>query len=390
MPLFDQFQRVENRAKRQNEGTFDYLNISAGRAVGAMRDLLEGWYDNLPPGAQPDIRGRFRNGNQSQHEGAFLELFWHQTLRCLGYRVEIHPDIRKVETAPDFLAHRGGCPRFYLEATTAMPPGDPAAARRIAEMHDTLNRTDSPDFFLEMQYRGNPEGNVRGRALRDKLEEWVRCLNYDEIRRVYDHREYASLPTFNWSEDSLTLTFTPIPKGPENRGRPGIRTIGIDMRNEIRPILTEEDIRSALEGKASKYGEPDLPLIVAINVMDDFCDDDAVWVASMGFVPCVGANARWQDMCNRAPEAGWRGPNGPRNTAVSAMVVTHQLSPSNIRGHVARLVHNPWAANPLPADSLPLVQYTIQLPGGEMNVCQETSPAEILGIPDPWPIAEVE
>ena len=65
-----------------------------------------------------------------------------------------------VATNPDFLASRDGVPEFYLEATLAMPPVDPGADRRLAELHDTLDRMDSPDFFLEIQYRGTPEGNI--------------------------------------------------------------------------------------------------------------------------------------------------------------------------------------------------------------------------------------
>ena len=84
--------------------------------------------------------------------------------------VEIHPTVANVTANLDFLIKRDGVPQFYLEATLAMPAWDPAAGRRLAELHDTLDRMNSPDYFLEFEYRGSPEGNIRGRALRERLE----------------------------------------------------------------------------------------------------------------------------------------------------------------------------------------------------------------------------
>jgi hypothetical protein len=74
-----------------------------------------------------------------------------------------------VATNPDFLAGRVGVSPFYLEVTLAMPPGDAAAGRRLAALHDTLDRMDSPDYFLEFEYRGNAVDNIHGRELRERL-----------------------------------------------------------------------------------------------------------------------------------------------------------------------------------------------------------------------------
>ena len=91
-----------------------------------------------------------------------------------------------VATNPDFLARRYGVSQFYLEATLAMPPGDAAADRRLATLHDTLDRMDSPDYFLEFEYRGSLGGNIRGRVLRERLEGWLRQLNFAEISSSWE------------------------------------------------------------------------------------------------------------------------------------------------------------------------------------------------------------
>src|SRR5690242_6834994 len=91
MPLFDQIVRAERRARRQNEGSFDYMNTSARPGVAAIRELLEVWFERLPESAKADIRARFRSRDEVQHQSAWFELFWHGLLRCSGYDVEVHP-----------------------------------------------------------------------------------------------------------------------------------------------------------------------------------------------------------------------------------------------------------------------------------------------------------
>jgi hypothetical protein len=390
MALFEDFVRTNARPRRQNESRFEYLNTSARPGICAIRDLLETWFDHLPCGAQADISGRLRSREDVQHQSAFFELFWHELLRSSGYQITIHPSMTDVARNPDFLARRYGASQFYLEATLAMPPGDAAADRRLAELHDTLDRMDSPDYFLEFEYRGSAVGNIRGRELRERLEGWLRQLNFVEISRLRQGQEYGAAPTFTWSEQGLSLTFTPIPKGPQFRGQQGARPIGVVMPMEMRELRTHDDIRTPIEGKATKYGALELPLVVAVNIMDDFCEDLDVWNALFGeeqFVAIRQADGRWQNEWGpRVPNGAWRGRSGPRNTVVSAVVVTHQLSPSNLRTHAVELIHNPWATHPFPAESLNLVQRTVDVTDGHIHRRDGPGAADILAIPEPWPV----
>jgi hypothetical protein len=390
MPLFDQIVRVERRARRQNESGFDYMNSSACPGICAIRDLLEQWFERLPDNAKADIGARLRSRDEVQHQSAWFELLWYELLRCSGYEVEVHPAVPGVTTNPDFLGKSNGVFRFYLEATLAMPPGDPGADRRLAELHDTLDRMNSPDYFLEFQYRGTVEGNIRGRALRDRLEQWLQELNLEQISRSYHEQNYGVIPTFTWSEQGLSLTFTPIPKGPETSGQPGARPLAAVMPIEMRMLRTDDDIRAAVEGKATKYGALELPLVVAVNILDDFCDDIDISNALFGeeqLVDIRQADGQWRhEWGPRVPNGAWRGRSGPRNTLVSTVVITHQLSPSNLRTHAVELIHNPWAARPLLAGSLQLPQRTVDVRSGQICRQDGISAADILGIPEPWPV----
>jgi hypothetical protein len=393
VPLFDEMVRREMRPRRENEGGFDYMNTSARPGIAAVRDLLEAWFDHLPDAAKADVRARFRSRDDIQHKGASYELFWHELLRASGYEVEVHPELVNVPTNPDFLA-RGidQIPKFYLEATLTMRPGNASGDRRLAELQDTLNRMNSPDYFLDVEYRGTPMNNIRGRIIRERLEEWLGHLDFDQISRLYGDQNYDAVPRFAWEEEHLLLTFRPIPKGPQFRGQPGARPVGMvmPMDMELRELRTHDDIRAAVEGKATKYGELDLPFVVAVNVLDDFCDDQDIRNALFGEEQVVAVrqpDGQWRhEWGRRVPNGVWYGRNGPRNRSVSAVVVTHQLTPTTLRTRTAEIVHNPWATRPLPEACLGLPHFSVSLPDGHIQRIQGRSPGDILAVPNPWPI----
>ena len=60
----------------------------------------------------------------------------------------------------------------------------------------------SPDYFLTFEYRGSSEGNLRGRALRERLERWLLQLDFEEIPRLYQDQNGGAIPTFSWPEQA--------------------------------------------------------------------------------------------------------------------------------------------------------------------------------------------
>ncbi len=391
MSLFDELRRVETRPKRQNEASFDYLNGSARPGIAAIRLLFEDWFERLPDSGKADLRARFRKGEEVSHHGAFFELFCNELLRRSGYEVEVHPTLPNRKT-PDFLVSRACVPQFYFEATLAAnSEADQAAERRIAELHDTLDRMDSPDYFLDMEYEGTPEDNVDGRALRGALGRWLGTLDFNDVVRLSQDGRYQELPRLDWALGEFSLTFRPIPKSPELRGQPGARPVGVVMPGAMRALNTHDAIRTAIERKAAKYRNLDCPLLVAVNVMDDFCDDDDIYDALFGEQQVVARRQRdggWTHEQARIPNGAWHGRRGARNVGVSAAIIVHQLVPTTLRVAQVEVIHNPWSAHPLAADLLPLVQRSVRLPGGQIDRRPGTSAADVLGIPKPWPIPD--
>jgi hypothetical protein len=242
-----------------------------------------------------------------------------------------------------------------------------------------------------MEYRGSPDANVRGRQLRERLENWLRGLDFEEVAKLYEDQDFDSVPTFSFSEGGLSIIFTPMPKGPNNRGRPEVRTIGTTGPMEAGWVHTHDDIKSALEGKAKKYGTPTLPLVVAVNVMSDFCDQIDLANALFGeeqFTCYQSPDGEWHERPSRKPNGVWFGRYGPRNNVVSAALITNQLLPSTLRSHGIDLLHNPWATNPLALDAFPISQRTVSVTDGKINRVGGILASDVLSIPAPWPVPD--
>jgi hypothetical protein len=391
MSLFDDLMRVETRPKRQNEASFDYLNRSARPGIAAIRFLFEDWFARLPDFGKANLRARFRKREEVSHQGAFFELFCHELLRRSSYEVELHPTLANGK-APDFLVCRACVPQFYFEATLAAnSEADQAAERRIAVLHDTLDRMDSPDYFLDMEYEGTPEDNIDGHALRGALRRWLGTLDFNGVVRLSRDGRYQELPRLNWRLGEFLLTFRPVPKSPQFRDQPGARSVGIVMPGTMRTLHTHDAIRAAIDRKAAKYKNLDCPLVVAVNVMDDFCDDDDIYNALFGERQVVARRQRdggWSHEESRIPNGAWRGRRGARSVGVSATIIVHQLVPTTLRVTQIEVIHNPWSAHPLATDLFSLPQRSVRLPGGQIDRRPGTTSADVMGIPEPWPVPD--
>lgn len=260
-------------------------------------------------------------------------------------------------------------------------------------MLHTINRMDCPDFYVEVVYRGSPRENIAGRRIRDELERWLRGISFEEVRSQYEAGDFAAAPSRSFEEQGVLLTFTPIPRGPGSRGNPEVRPIGVVAPEGFHELRSHDDIRAAVEGKATKYGPLGLPLVVAVNVMADLCDERDALNGLFGeeiVVASRRAEETWDHRWGlRKPNGAWYGPRGPKNRPASAAALAYHLSPSELRSFRLELFHNPWAERPLSPDALPFRQCEVLLDdGGRVQWRDGTHPADLLGIPERWPIPD--
>jgi hypothetical protein len=213
MALFDDVTRSDQRPARDHEPLFDYYNTSGRRSVDGIRTILETWFQRIPESAKTELRARFRSHTDSQHQSAFLEIYLHELLWCMGFPVTPHPNLPgDVRTHPDFIVLLGAMPCFYLEATLALPSGNETAENaRIAQVYDTLNAMESPNFFLAIRLRGAPAIPPPERVCA-ATSRWLSGLDPEILRQTLDTVGLDALPSYGWSHDGWDLSFLPIAK----------------------------------------------------------------------------------------------------------------------------------------------------------------------------------
>ncbi len=395
MLLFDDVVRTQLRARRETEPSFDYLNHSARPAVLAFREMAERWFQHFPDAGKADLRARFRSPIEIQHQGAFLELYIHELLARSGYALEVHPSVAGTDARPDFLARTDDRARFYVESTLAGVPSseEQAAAARIAQVYDSLNAMDSPNFFLEVQVHGAPTTPPPSRGLRRELANWLGTLDPDAIGELCQAGRFGELPQLRWVHEGWEVEFRPLPKSAKFRGLPGIRPIGMVVP-QAQWLNTHGDLKEAVEKKAKKYGNLGLPFIVAVNVLSLHCDNVDIMNGLFGQETIVVTEMADGTLKTREgarePNGAWMGPQGPRNTLVSGVLVVANLCPWNMGVLTPELFHNPSALNPLETDKWQLPQCVPNLTAGRVHHRGGITAAELLQIPTPWPVPDPE
>lgn len=387
--LFNEMNRDFTGPKLYAESIFDYLNRSARLEYKRIRNLLEQWFEGFSSEVQDELRARIRSKDDRQHLGAFFELYLHELLSKSGFSVEIHPTISNRATHPDFRVLKDGEPLFYLEATlAALSDTDTSAKARENQVYDTLNRMKSPNFFIGVKVHGAPTTNPPGAKMRSFLEDKLSNLDPDVVTKQFEQGGLEALPSWNWKHNDWQITFSPIPKKPEARGKHGVRPIGLQMQ-DVRWLTPHIGIRESIRDKATKYGELDLPYIVAINVIDEFGVDDidisnALFGEEQITIILRGNNVIGQKL-SRKPNGAWYDPNGPQNKRVSAVLIAVNLYPWSIAKIIPILWHNPLANRPLTSDNWLLPQL---IPGLKVNrlVKHDGKIAwQLLGLYPNWP-----
>ena len=392
--LFDEMDRDYTGPALYAEPIFNYLNRCARLECKRIHNLLEQWFKNFPSEFQDELRTRFRSKDDRQHLAAFFELYLHELLSKSGFSVEIHPLVSNKATHPDFKVLKNGKTLFYLEATlAALSDEDTSAKARVNQVYDTLNRMKSPNFFIGVKVHGAPTTNPPGAKMRRFLERKLSNLDPDMIAEQFEQGGFETLPRWEWKHDDWQITFFPIPKKPEARGKPGVCPIGIQMY-DARLITPHIGIKKAIQDKATKYGELDLPYIVAINVMDEFgADDIDISNALFGeeqVTIIFHGNELIDQRPGRKPNGAWYGPNGPQNKRVSAVLIAVNLNPWKIAKVTPVLWHNPWTNYPLPPDIWQLPQL---IPDEKDNCLLKKdgrSAWQLLSLCPNWPITKKE
>ena len=384
--LFTNVDRKDEIPKPYGESSFSYLNRSARVEAYRIRHIMEAWYKEYVDTTE-DLLRRFQSADEIPHRSASFELYLHQLLRSLGYSTNIHPETKGLkDTRPDFLANSSR-ESFYIEGVLSVDSSreEEGVERRKAVLYDQIERLENRNFFLLLNIRGKPTTQPSGKKLRAALEAWLNTLEPDAIIQQDDRRVW---PTCEWNHEDWHIVFTALPRSPKNRGRKDMRIIG-SFFPEGRFLSTWESVRDTVIKKGNDYGEIDAPLVVAANVISSHLDRIDEMQALFGqeqFIFQADPDIEQKEPeFKRAPNGVWFGPEGPRYSRISAVMMFRDLHPWTFGIRSVTTYLNPWAKLPIDGALLKL-NYAKAGEEGKMRWHKVKEPYEILGLPSGWPV----
>ncbi|MEA5366249.1 hypothetical protein VA596_42435 [Amycolatopsis sp., V23-08] len=388
MTIFSALGRTDSSSRAHAESHFGFLDRVAGHYWDQVRGLIEDWFSRLCPDAQADVRGRLRSRDDRQCNGAFFELYLHECLLRMGYAVTCHPEIEGSSRRPDFLAEKDGA-AVYVEARSASSSDVVVGAvARVNTLYESLDKIDSPNFFLSIDVEKQGGGPLRARPLRSKLENWLRELDPDAYTDRGNGRH--DFPDLSYAADGWRIQFHALPKSPEARGKEGVKPLGIFGGGQDFPVHDEEGVRSALSDKGSAYGPLGAPYIVAVAsssiINDDFDVKNALY-GTEALLIGTGPGGDTNPAVVRDPNGYWYKGDHWGHRHVSAVLVVKQLHPAFVGTKQHTVWEHPdpeWSVPPLPMWRRSTVD-----PHGVIHFADPArAPTEWFGLTDPWPIGE--
>ena len=281
MTLFDDIDREQYIHTPNVDSGFVFLNRNGSPEAHRLRNRLESWFEKFPGSSKKDVRERFRSSHSGTHEGALFELFVHELMIRLGCTVGVHPQMTDSDNRPDFLVCHGNKP-FYLEATTVgRRVGPVTSSKNEQDAIDKLTALCSPNFNLRIEMTGTLSETIGKRRLVPRYAELLASHDPDIVKELIDNGRLDDAPSAKYETNEWGIEAWLIPISRLSRRSDQTRRITVMPRRAAR-TNSVQPVRKAARNKSSKYGQPDLPLVVAVHARDTFyngrgCDLDVLF-----------------------------------------------------------------------------------------------------------------
>ena len=312
MNLFDDIERELSTSMSNLYSAFVVVNLDGSPEKQDLRDKLESWFQKFPTDGQNDLRARFRSGSHEDHEGAFFELFLHELMINLGLKVEqVHPTLSDSCNHPDFMVCDGSkC--FYLEAATTGSKDGPFTLKKIEqEALEELEKLTSSDFNLLIEITGELSRSISKAPLRSKFNELLsQGHDPDEVKATVDACGFDAAPSALYETDSWGIQAWLSPISRPARRPCQTRRIKVQFAR-ARSTNSIDPVRNKLKDKGKHYGDPQLPLVIAVKTRDMFYNgrqhDEEVLLGNEGILYVDGVPER-----AREPNGVWSRGHGTR------------------------------------------------------------------------------
>jgi hypothetical protein len=152
-------------------------------------------------------------------------------------------------------------------------------------------------------------------------------------------------------------------------------------------VDTTGPLRRAIKEKAGRYGDLDLPYVIAVLVEHPHIDEEDLVNSLYGSIAVqvpVSAMGRGQPRLVRQRDGVWMG-NRPRNTRVSAVVTVINLGPAFVARLQPTFWPNPWAVRPT-RSRMPFKRIDFDESTGIVTTTPATKTSgDLFGLPAAWP-----
>lgn len=390
MGIFSSITRTDSSPSRHGGSQFEFLDRVSGAYWDQVRDLIEDWFSRLCPGAQADVRGRLRSSDDRQARGAFFELYLHESLLRMGYSVTCHPELEGTTRQPDFLAEKDGR-SIYVEArATSSSDASLGPAARTNVVYESLDKIDSPNFFLWIEVVRQGDKPLSAKPLRGRLEGWLADLNPDDYVVGQSREDLPCLTHVEEEDGGWNLEFRAIPKSPDARGKEGVRPLGIFGGGKAGLVNDDITLRGALKDKGTAYGPLGAAYVVAVASGSVSLDESDVLDILYGTdVPEIRPQPDGSEtyVQVRRPDGYWYAGGHWAHRGVSAVLVVKNLHPAFIGGQQHTIWEHPDPE--IVVDELPIWRRAFRGAGGNVTfVDPQRAQADWFGLGDPWPVGK--
>jgi len=380
--IFTEYERTDDGPKKMSESDFAFLDRSPRPEIAAVRSFVVQLLEAYPHDGVAEMVARVRSGDDVAFRSAGFELLIYDFLTRLGFKLQPHPVLKNgSERKPDFHVIAPDGSEFYLEASLATEDKGEnwSANAMINTALDYLDSTHHPDFFVKIISEGEPTTQPSGKKLQRAVMNWLKSLDYDEVSK-----NGGELAFINWHHENWHLLVQAMPVKNRNQ-KPTKRLIGVSsMHSGL--VDSSTPIRDKLKEKGQRYGELDLPLLVAVNFSAfnlNPIDEMQALYGQEQFV--VNVNDRHAEPeLRRAQNGLWFGTSGPRAVRVSGAWLFNDLTFYTAARRKQTVYFNPWAKDPLP-DILKQLPHATMTEDFKIQRNSGASLRDIFRLDERWP-----
>ncbi len=219
------------------------------------RNELRDYLKQFPRGKdRNDLKRRLRSYTESGFYSACFELYLYHLLIERSLNVIPHPDLPGVSTHPEFEINHKLC-NFYVETTLALESEDfQAQEQRLRELVDAIRNIRGKITLLAQPATHIPLDFPLD-SVRDFLKEEISKLNANELQSP---KTLTFQTVFN--DNSVAIDFEVI-NAEQKESESVIQAWGWTGAKEV---TTHHRIKRRVGIKASKYGEINIPYVIAV------------------------------------------------------------------------------------------------------------------------------